>query len=51
VCLPKVSEEFASSFEGDAEYVKWPGRYHEIHNEYNREEVYAKVANWITSNL
>lgn len=51
VCLPKGSEEFASNFEGDVEYVKWPGRYHEIHNEYNREEVYAKVANWITSKL
>ncbi len=51
VCLPKGSEEFVRNFEGDIQYIKWPGRYHEIHNEYNREEVYAKVADWISSKI
>jgi len=43
----KVSKLAAKNSNGKIEYVEWEGRYHELHNETNREEVARKVIEWI----
>lgn len=51
ICLPIGSKEFAASFTGNIQYKEWPGRFHEIHNELNREEVFQYTIDWINNQL
>jgi alpha-beta hydrolase superfamily lysophospholipase len=44
-----ASKLAAKNSKGMIEYVEWEGRYHELHNETNREEVARKVIEWITN--
>ena len=51
ICLPKGSKEFVANFTGTIQYKEWPGRFHEIHNEHNREEVFQHTVDWINDQL
>ncbi len=46
----KASREFAEKAVGlnkDVTYKEWPGLYHELHNELEKDEVFKLVANWL----
>lgn len=46
----KASKEFAEKAVGlnkDVTYKEWPGLYHELHNELEKEEVFKLVADWL----
>lgn len=46
----KASEKFAERLKnagGDITFVPWKNYYHEIHNEFNNEEVFQKIIDWI----
>ncbi|MCB2197180.1 MAG: lysophospholipase [Bacteroidetes bacterium] len=50
----KASKEFfdkAKSLDKDIEYKEWEGLYHELHNEVERDEIFAYVNNWINKKL
>ena len=44
----QASKLAAMNSNGMIEFVEWEDRYHELHNETNREEVAEKVIGWIT---
>jgi alpha-beta hydrolase superfamily lysophospholipase len=44
-----ASEAFAKRVEGDITYRKWDGLYHEIHNEPEKEQVFAALLTWLTT--
>ena len=46
----KASKAFAEKINNVA-YKEWPGLYHEIHNELNKEEVYQYAIDWINKEL
>jgi alpha-beta hydrolase superfamily lysophospholipase len=41
------SREFAGKIKGDCTLKIWPGMYHEVHNEPEKEEVFAYLLNWL----
>ncbi len=43
------SREFASSIHGDCTLKIWPGLYHEIHNEPEKDQVFAYLRQWLDS--
>jgi alpha-beta hydrolase superfamily lysophospholipase len=45
------SEEFASYVKEDCTLKLWDGLYHEIHNEPEREEVFAFMIEWMDAKL
>lgn len=47
LALPSGSEEFARHIHGDCTLKLWPGLYHELHNEPEKQEVLSFVAEWI----
>ena len=46
----KAIEELASSNRENIEYIKWPGMFHELHNEKERLQVLATAWNFILTN-
>ena len=46
-----ASAEFAKRANLMSEYKSWPGMYHEIHNEPEKEEVFSYILNWIKGQL
>lgn len=46
----KAIEKFAASNRENIEYIKWPGMYHELHNEKERLKVLATTWNFIITN-
>jgi acylglycerol lipase len=48
---PRGSEEFASHVKENCTLKLWDGLYHEIHNEPEREEVFAFMIGWMDSQL
>ena len=46
----KAIEKFADSNRDTIEYIKWPGMYHELHNEKERLKVLATAWNFILTN-
>jgi alpha-beta hydrolase superfamily lysophospholipase len=46
---PAATRELAGRLSGDVQYQEWPGLYHEIHNEPEKEQVFARILNWIES--
>ena len=46
-----ASKLAAKNSKGKIEYAEWDGRYHELHNETNREEVAGKVIEWINGKI
>jgi alpha-beta hydrolase superfamily lysophospholipase len=51
ITVPAASEALAKRLSGDIKMEILPDRYHEIHNEYKREEVFDKVLTWMNSKL
>jgi alpha-beta hydrolase superfamily lysophospholipase len=43
------SREFASKIAGDCTLKIWPGLYHEVHNEPEKEQVFAYLINWLNT--
>jgi len=43
----KASQEFAKNANGHVELVLWEGYYHEIHNDFGKEEVITKMISWL----
>ncbi len=41
------SREFAGKIKGDCTLKIWPGLYHEVHNEPEKEEVFSYLLNWL----
>jgi alpha-beta hydrolase superfamily lysophospholipase len=44
---PEGSQEFASKIKGDCTLKIWPGLYHEVHNEPEREQVFEYLRQWL----
>ena len=51
IISPEGTKEVHSKAKGDVELKIWPGLFHEIHNEVNRQDVFNYTLNWITSKL
>jgi alpha-beta hydrolase superfamily lysophospholipase len=51
LAYPRGSKEFASLVPGDCTLKFWDGLYHEIHNEPERDEVFAFMIDWMNSQL
>lgn len=47
LAYPEGSKEFASKIKGDCTLKIWPGLFHEVHNEPEKEQVFAYVLNWL----
>lgn len=45
------SREFASKIKGDCTLKVWPGLYHEIHNEPEKEQVFEYLRNWLDAHI
>ena len=46
-----ASEAFAKRVSGDITYRKWDGLYHEIHNEPEKEQVFAEMLTWLNTHV
>ena len=46
-----ASEAFAKKLKGDVTYKKFPGLYHEIHNEVEQQEVFDYFYDWLQTKL
>ncbi len=46
-----ASETFANKLKGDVTYKKFPGLYHEIHNEVEQQEVFDYFYDWLQKKL
>ncbi|MFN0034643.1 MAG: lysophospholipase, partial [Saprospiraceae bacterium] len=42
-----ATQEFAARVQGDVTHREWPGLYHEIHNEVEKEEVFEYTLQWM----
>ena len=42
-----ANREFAQGLTGDVTFKWWPGLCHELHNEYNKDEVMAVMIDWL----
>jgi alpha-beta hydrolase superfamily lysophospholipase len=48
ICLPEGARQFAAQTSpGLVEYHEYPGLYHEIHNESEREQVFRDIEVWL----
>ncbi|MFN0175134.1 MAG: lysophospholipase [Saprospiraceae bacterium] len=47
----EATQRFALRVKGDVTYREWPDLYHEIHNEKEKEEVFAFTFKWMESKL
>jgi alpha-beta hydrolase superfamily lysophospholipase len=43
------SKEFAGKIKGDCTLKIWPGLYHEVHNEPEKEQVFEYMLNWLNA--
>jgi acylglycerol lipase len=50
ICSPEASHEFASKTKM-AELKLWDGGYHELHNDFSRDELFKYIFSWIESRL
>ena len=48
---PSGSQKFAGLVQGDCTLKVWIGMMHEIHNESDREQVFATMVNWLDGHL
>ena len=51
VCSAQASREFAAQAGQHCTLNIWDGFYHEIHNEPEKEQVFAYLLEWLDSNL
>jgi alpha-beta hydrolase superfamily lysophospholipase len=45
------SEVLASEIKGDCTLKIWPGLYHELHNEPEKEDVFRYLQNWLEAHV
>jgi alpha-beta hydrolase superfamily lysophospholipase len=45
------SREFSSKIKGDCTLKIWPGLFHEVHNEPEKEQVFAYLRDWLDKHL
>ncbi|MFZ5944937.1 MAG: alpha/beta hydrolase [Bacillota bacterium] len=45
------SKEFAAGVKGECTLKLWEGQYHELHNEYVKEEVFQEILGWLEIHL
>ncbi len=45
------TREFVKNYKGDLEYVEFPGGYHELHNDTNKNELFEKMLGWISAKV
>jgi len=48
---PEASREFCERAGENCTFILWDGRYHEVHNDPGREEVYRAVISWLEEHL
>jgi alpha-beta hydrolase superfamily lysophospholipase len=48
---PAATAEFAAKLKGDFTYKTWPGFYHELHNEPEKEEVFKVMLDWLAAHI
>jgi len=52
ICLPEGAQQFAAQTPpGVVEYRSYPGLYHEIHNEPEKEQVFRDIETWLQRQL
>lgn len=51
ISFPSGSDELVSKIHGNVIYKKWEGCFHELHNEPNREELFAFTIDWLNSQI
>ncbi len=52
ICLAEGAQEFAAQTPpGMVEYCEYPGLYHEIHNEPERDQVFGQIETWLQTQL
>lgn len=51
ICLPSGAEKFAASAPGTTIFKIWPGKLHELHNEFGKEEVLDYMVTWILKKM
>jgi len=52
ICLPEGARQFAARTPADVvEYHEYPGLYHEIHNEPEKEQVFRDIEAWLQAQL
>lgn len=51
ITSPEASQDFANRITSDITYKAWPGNYHEIHNDVNRQEVFEEILNWMKKKM
>lgn len=47
ICSPKASEEYVMNTSKRTRLKLWPNQYHELHNEFIKEEVHAYIISWL----
>jgi alpha-beta hydrolase superfamily lysophospholipase len=50
ITSPKASEEYARNSKGNASLKLWPDQYHELQNEFIKEEVNSYIISWLDEN-
>ncbi|MBK8555535.1 MAG: alpha/beta hydrolase [Lewinellaceae bacterium] len=45
----EATKEFSNRLKGNIQYKEWPGLYHEIHNEPEKEDIFNHTLAWIQS--
>lgn len=48
IAYPRGSQEFAAQVQGDCTFKLWEGMSHELHNEPEKDEVFAFMLNWLS---
>lgn len=51
VCDPRATEALVDHTTGDTTLKLWEGLYHEIHNEPEKDEVFAEIYSWMQQHL
>jgi len=51
ITSPAGTRSFSERVGGDVTHREWPGLYHEIHNEKEREKVFEFTLQWMTKIL
>lgn len=45
------TREFARHYQGDLTYIEFPGGYHELHNDTDRQELFNKMLDWLSEKV
>jgi len=46
-----ASKRFANSNTTNVSFIEWKGLYHELHNEFEKEEVFESIISWLNNKL